>query len=197
MVPTLSTIGLSRTHICRFGAPAIHAVDPAIFSRRYFMRCMACGFCNDQCCNHGVDIDVGNAERLIALGPEFEARVGVPRENWFSTAPETDLEFPTGGYLRTQVRGGKCVFAARGGRGCIIHAYCFEKNLDYHALKPLVSILFPLTFENGVLVPSSEIADGSLVCGGNGPTLYDGVREELRYYFGDDFVCELDQLARR
>ena len=78
-----------------------------------------------------------------------------------------------------------------------IHAYAIEKGIDYHALKPLVSTLFPVTFEQGVLVPSSEAVDGSLICCGEGATLYEGARGELGYYFGGDFVLELDSVAAR
>ena len=59
----------------------------------------------------------------------------------------------------------------------------------------MVSILFPLTFEQGVLVASSEVLDGTLICAGAGPSCYDGAREELRYYFGDALVLELDALS--
>ena len=59
----------------------------------------------------------------------------------------------------------------------------------------MVSILFPLTFEQGVLVASNEVIDGTLICSGAGPSCYDGAREELRYYFGDALVLELDALS--
>ncbi len=190
----MATIGLSREYPCRTGAPAIHAVDPAIFALRYFMSCMACGFCNDQCCDHGVDVDLENAQRLLGLGPEFEARVAAPSSEWFTRDPVCDEEFPSGTHVRTRVRNGKCVFVSTGGRGCSIHAYCLEKGIDYHTLKPMVSTLFPVTFERGVLVPSAEAVDGSLICSGKGATLYEGVRGELEYYFGVEFVAELDAL---
>jgi hypothetical protein len=105
-----------------------------------------------------------------------------------------DPEFPSGAYGRTRAANGKCVFANRTGRGCRIHAWCLEQGLDYHLYKPMVSILFPLTFEHGALVPSPEAVDGSLLCSGDGVCLYDGVRGELRYYFGDELVAALDVL---
>ena len=191
----MAVVRLSRSYVCRDGAPVIHAVDTAIYSLRYFMRCMACTFCNDQCCDHGVDVDLGNAKRLLELGPEFSARVTAPPSDWFTSEPVSDAEFPSGGHVRTRTRNGKCVFISRDGRGCTIHAYAIEKGIDYHALKPLVSTLFPLTFEHGALVPSSEAVDSSLVCSGEGATLYEGVRGELGYYFGDQFVGELDAIA--
>lgn len=188
-------IALARAYPSTFGAPVIHAVDERIFSLRYFAKCMTCGFCNDQCCSYGVDIDVANMDRLRGLGASFEAFAGAPERDWFTPALTLDSEFPSGMHGRTRSVDGKCVFADRKARGCRIHAFCIEHDLDYHLYKPLVSILFPLTFEFGALVPSPETLDGTLACNGQGETLYDGVRVELAYYFGATFVTELDALA--
>jgi hypothetical protein len=191
----MAVVELARTYTCVQGAPVIHSVDMAIFSLRYFAHCMDCTFCNDQCCTYGVDIDLGNAVRIAALGEDFSSRIAAPRTEWFTETVADDAEFPTGRYLRTRTVDGHCVFHAPGGRGCIIHAYAIEKGIDYHELKPLVSTLFPATFEHGVLVPSSEVVDGSLRCSGEGPSVYDGVRQELLHYFGAAFVAELDALS--
>jgi NAD-dependent dihydropyrimidine dehydrogenase PreA subunit len=185
---------LDSEYPCAMGGPVLTAVDPRIFSLRYFTHCMACGFCHDACCDHGVDIDVENAARLRALPKEFHDRVGAPAADWFTAEVITDREFPGGAHVRTAIRNGACIFRNAAGRGCTIHAYCLEQGLDYHSLKPMVSVLFPVTFENGVLTASGEAADGSLVCAGTGPSLYDGARDELRYYFGDGLIAELDQL---
>ena len=187
-------IPLARNYESVMGGPVLSAVDPAIFRLRYFTRCMACDFCHDACCEHGVDIDLGNAERLKALPRDFHERIGLPVEDWFTGTVTADPEFPGGAHVRTRVRNGTCVFRNRDARGCAIHGYCLEKGLDYHLLKPMVSVLFPVTFEGGVLTAAGEAADGSLVCGGEGPSLYDGARGELGYYFGDALLAELDTL---
>jgi hypothetical protein len=192
----MSLIALSRAYACHLGAPVLHAVDTAIFRARYFAYCMDCGFCHDACCAHGVDIDVANVERLRAAPRDFHDRVGVPAAQWFTGPATADAEFPGGAYLRTAVRDGACVFRDRKGRGCVIHAWCVQSGVDYHAFKPMVSTLFPVTFERGVLQLSDELADGSLVCAGEGPSCYDGARTELRHYFGNDLVVELDSLSR-
>jgi hypothetical protein len=188
-------ITLGQEHRCIFGAPLIRTVDPRIFTLRYFARCVDCGFCHDQCCDYGVDIDAANMERLRDLGAAFETHVGAPQSAWFAPGITDDGEFPSGRHGRTRSVDGKCIFADRSGRGCRIHAWCVQNGLDYHFYKPLVSILFPVTFEHGALVPSPEAVDGSLVCSGDGPSLYDGVRDELTYYFGSAMVAELDVLA--
>jgi hypothetical protein len=190
-------VALDGKYPCALGGPVLRAVDPRIFTLRYFTHCMGCGFCHDACCDHGVDIDVENAARLRALPREFHDRIGLPAEGWFTAEVIPDREFPGGAHVRTIVRNGACVFRGSAKRGCAIHAYCLEQGLDYHSLKPMVSVLFPVTFEDGVLTASGEAADGSLVCAGTGPSLYEGAREELRYYFGNGLIGELDQLKAR
>ncbi|HEY1838033.1 MAG TPA: YkgJ family cysteine cluster protein [Rhizomicrobium sp.] len=187
-------IALRAAYPSVFGAPVLRAIDPAIFSYRYFTHCMSCTFCADACCSYGVDIDVQNIARLNALGSDFDDYVGVPRGQWFSRQTWKDPEFPGGANGRTRAQGGACVFLDRKKRGCKIHAYSLDKGIDYHRLKPLVSVLFPLTFEDGALVPASEVTEKSLICAGQGPSLYEGVRGELAYYFGDAFVREADAI---
>src|SRR5262249_22981184 len=148
----------------------------------------------DQCCAHGVDIDRDNASRLMDLGKAFEDFVGAAKEEWFEDDVAADDEFPARFYLRTRVRGTHCVFHDSVGRGCKIHAWSLKQGLDHRTLKPMVSLLFPLTFEQGVLVPSTEVLDRSLVCAGSGDSLYDGGRDELRYFFSQALVDELDAL---
>ena len=188
-------ISLGRDYPSVFGAPVIRTVDERIFSLRYFACCMACGFCGDQCCSYGVDIDADNMERLRSLGPAFEAFAGLPQAAWFTPELTDDAEFPSGRYARTRSVDGKCIFVDRQARGCRIHAWCLQNGLDYHLYKPMVSILFPVTFEYGALVPSPETLDGTLACNGEGESLYAGVRDELAYYFGVGFVVALDALA--
>ena len=58
----------------------------------------------------------------------------------------------------------------------------------------MVSCLFPLTFNDGLLHPSDEVNDGTLVCSDQGPSLYRGVRNEIGYDFEETLLLELDQL---
>jgi hypothetical protein len=189
-------IALSKAYPCKKGGPVLVAVDERIFTRRYYRDCMACSFCHDACCSHGVDVDLDEARALMVAPEKLRRMVGIPAHQWFTEVAVADKEFPSGRHVRTQVHDGACVFRNRKGRGCLIHAFCLEEKIDYHSLKPMVSVLFPLTFDRGVLGPSAEILDDSLVCAGTGPSCYDGVRDELLYYFGKDFVRELDGLKK-
>jgi hypothetical protein len=192
--PVAAALGLSRPFASRYGAPIIREVDPRIFQLTYFTHCLACDFCHDQCCEHGVDVDFLHLDAILRHADALEAYSGIPRVRWFVRAQEVDEELPGGGSTRTRVRNGACVFLKRNGRGCWIHAYCLDQGIDYHELKSLVDCLFPITFAAGLLCPADEAADGSLVCTGEGPSLYRGLREELRYYFGPRLVAELDRL---
>jgi hypothetical protein len=187
---------LSRSYACRWGVPVVARVDTAIFVNRYFERCLQCSYCFDSCCQYGVDVDVHNVARLREHARDLEEYTGVPEHRWFEPTWQDDAEFPGGRFTRTRVEGGACVFRNRapGGRGCTIHSFSLERGIDYHELKPMVSVLFPVTFDDGLLHCSTEIADRSLQCVDDGPTVYRGVRGEIAWYFGADLVGELDEL---
>lgn len=185
---------LSRAFAARHGQPVLTCIDPRIFTMRYFGTCMACAFCNDWCCSHGVDVDGVVADRILAEADDIEAFVGVPRAGWFERT-RRDEEMPGGTVRRTRTVNGACVFLNRAGRGCRLHAYALAHGRDYHEVKPLVSALFPLTFGGGMLTIADELETQTLVCAGEGPSAYDASRNELLYYFGPDCVAELDRLA--
>src|SRR3569832_424717 len=106
----MSVVALWREHASIITAPVLREVDTRIFGLRYFTLCMACGFCNDQCCSYGVDIDFDNAQELRGLGEGFRNFVGVPEEDWFTGELVEDVVFLFGCYTRTQTRGSHCVF---------------------------------------------------------------------------------------
>lgn len=134
-------------------------------------------------------------DRILAQADLLEPIIGRPRESWFRSAVVQDDDFPGGAATRTAVVDGGCVFRRRGARGCALHAFALDRGEDYHAIKPMVSALFPVTFGGGALVCSEELAEGSLVCAGAGPTAYEMARGELGHYFGEALVAELDRLA--
>ena len=134
-------------------------------------------------------------DRILARAGDIAPRVASPPSAWFEPALSVDADFPGGAATRTTVVDGRCVFLRRDARGCVLHAISLENGDDYHELKPMVSSLFPVTFGGGALLCSDELADASLVCAGEGPTAYDMARAELRFYFGDELVTELDGLA--
>jgi hypothetical protein len=187
-------VQLQKSYPSSLGNPIIDSIDDRIFEIRYFQDCMGCTFCSDRCCQWGVDVDEANVKRILAEDG-LKAWVKWDSAEWFGEIQE-DPEFPSGAFRRTGVKGGKCVFLNPAGRGCLIHSYSLAVGQDYHELKPMISSLFPLTFDQGNLRPAHDVLSGELVCLNYGdlqPSLYDGSRDELAWYFGD-LVLELDAL---
>jgi hypothetical protein len=193
----MATYDLSRPYAARDGAPVLTQVDSEIFEIRYFTRCMECGFCKDRCCQYGVDVDAENHARILARADAIEPFVGVPRDRWFTGTWTEDREYPGGKNTRTAVENGTCVFKNKNGRGCALHTFSLERGLDYHEIKPFMSSLFPLSFLDGLLCAAEEAFDGELVCLGEGPTVYRGVRDEVVHYFGEELAAELDAMEAR
>ena len=193
----MKPLALPHAFPSRYGVPVLHAVAPEIFRRRFFTQCLDCTFCHDWCCQFGVDVDRYHVDRILTHAHALEAYVGVPPARWFTGAVEFESDSPGGETWRTAVIDGACVFLNRQGRGCLLHAYCLEQGIDHRELKSLVDGLFPLTFEAGGLCPADEALSGELVCLDTGLTLYRGMREDLRYYFGSQFVTVLDDLEQQ
>jgi len=189
-------IKLSKTYTGCFGKPVIDRVDPRIFVLHYFGNCMQCTTCKDECCSFGVDIDIKNIQRLQPFAEELEKYSGIAHEKWFQKEMTADLDYPGGLYTRVQGKNGHCIFLDTVNRGCIIHRFCLDRNIDYHLLKPIVSCLFPVTFDHRLLMPMLEIEEQSLVCQHSGMSLYHGVRGDLLYYFGNGFINELDLIQK-
>ncbi|MFN7130905.1 MAG: hypothetical protein ACK4N5_02410 [Myxococcales bacterium] len=183
-------------HVQLKSSERVRQVDTAVFTLRYFARCMACTFCHDACCAHGVDLDVAERDRILAEAASLQPLVGFDAARWFESDEWPDAEYPSGRYTRTAVVDGACVFLNRAGRGCLLHLWALKHGRDYHALKPMFSALFPLTFDQGVLQPADDVTE-DLVCAGKGETLYRAARAELLHYFGTALVAELDALEAR
>jgi hypothetical protein len=189
-------VRLPRAFPSRDGVPVIERVDTLIFTTRYFTHCLQCGFCHDWCCSHGVDVELPRVTAILDHAEGLEAFTGIGRERWFVPGVERDAGFPGGGARRTRVEDGACVFLRRAGRGCLIHAYCLDRGIDYHQLKSMVDCLFPVTFDDDLLCAADEVTDGELVCMDQGPSLFRGVEPELAYYFGTDCVAALAEVER-
>ena len=93
--------------MARDGAPVVHTVDTAIFTRRYFGHCMRCDFCADACCEHGVDVSVVERDRILARAAEITPRVGLDPSAWFEPTTTDDADFPGGAATRTTVVNGR------------------------------------------------------------------------------------------
>lgn len=190
-------IKLKKSYPSIHGLPVIHSVDTDIFDLTYFMKCMECTFCKDQCCEWGADIDMQNVNRIMKHEKELEEFTGIKSSNWFDRSElKWDHEYPGGEYIRTTYDPEKdyCVFLNHKSRGCMLHSFALEKGIDYHEVKPFFCSMFPVTYFEGVLLTPEEIDEKLTACLGDGPSLYRGSRDEIKHYFGEEIVSELDEI---
>lgn len=188
-------IPLSKEYVS--GNLAISFVHRDIFLKTYFARCLECNFCQDWCCSFGADIDVQNVEKIQQHQEEILPFIRPPEGEWFDGEYTYYEEYAGNMHTRINTQGPRCVFIGKDQRGCGLHRYAISKGMDYHEIKPLVCILFPLSFEEGILIIAPELDDDSLVCAGVGASAHQSLRSELQYYFGQEFVEELDHIERR
>lgn len=154
---------------------------------------MQCTFCNDQCCDYGADIDMLNVDRIMNYRDELEKYTHIRTEDWFyKKRRRWDAEYPGHVYTRTTKKNNACIFHNPKGKGCMLHSFALDNGIDYHELKPFFCSVFPVTYFDGVLMTPEEIDEKSLACMSEGYTLYQGAREEIKYYFGEEIVGELD-----
>jgi Fe-S-cluster containining protein len=187
-------IPLSKEYLS--GNMAISFVHRDIFLKTYFAQCLQCNFCHDWCCSFGADIDIQNVERIEQRKEEILPFVRPPEGEWFEADYTYYEEYAGNQYTRINPQGPRCVFISKDQRGCGLHRYAVSKGMDYHEIKPLVCILFPLSFEEGILSLAAELHDNSLVCSGEGYSAYQSMRNELDHYFGRELVEELDGVEK-
>lgn len=178
------------------GPMLISFVHRDIFLKTFFARCLDCNFCYDQCCSYGADIDRQNVEKIQQRKEEILPFVRPPEGEWFDSEYSYYEEYTGGEYTRIRTQGPRCIFISKDQRGCGLHRYALSKGMDYHEIKPLVCILFPLSFGEGVLSVSPELDDNSLICSGSGISAYQAMKNELEYYFGRELVEELDGIEK-
>jgi len=171
----------------------ISQVDEEIFRRRYFARCLECHFCDDGCCNYGCTVDRAEVEQILSYRLGLEPMLKVPVAGWFQEGMTRNVNYPSGETTRTVVYHDKCVFYSADSRGCLLERFAQGEGLDPHQLKPIVCCLFPLRWQQGCLFVSNFLDE--LPCNGQGISVFQAQKSELRARLGADFVAELEAAA--
>jgi hypothetical protein len=144
--------------------------------------------CGDVCYIRGEDVSKREYQLIVEHRKEIESLLDMPLDNLLPYRFVSDDDFSEGGYTHTMVIDDMCSFHIKTGRGCVLHTF---------KIKPMVGSLFPMTFNCGLLSPSKEIFYNLDDCHNYGKTLYEGGKNDLLYYFGRDFIQELDELSKR
>jgi Fe-S-cluster containining protein len=184
-------IKLNHEYPSRYKVPIIKYVDDTIFTQHSFcsLNCMK-DKCKDLCCYRGEDISESEIAKIIKYKKQLQPLLTIPLEQCFGLAFTNDEDYPSGSYTRTKVINNKCVFLKD--KGCILHTIAISNGVDFHGIKPISGSLFPVSFNYGLLQPSHEITWNLDDCHTYGKTLYHSARNDLKYYFGDEFISELD-----
>jgi Fe-S-cluster containining protein len=171
----------------------ISEVDEEIFRKKYFAHCLSHPFCRDICCSYGCQIDMAEVNRILAYAGQLEAKFGIPASQWFEEEVIKDADYPSGEAVRTKIHRGKCAFHDHEVLGCGLHRFATQEGMDQHLIKPMICALFPVTWEKGHLFVSSFLDE--LPCRDQGVPIFEAQKDELRVYFGEDLVSELEQIA--
>jgi Fe-S-cluster containining protein len=185
---------LSRPYAPRVGVMVVERIDTRLFIDTYFAACMDCTFCHDLCCQYGATVEMPLKEAILARAEELEPVIGRPSSEWFDDEFQEDSDYAGGGYVRTRVYDGRCVFLNRKGRGCLLHSHALTHGIPVHEIKPLACNLFPIGWGDGALTVPPEIDERELICLGPGPTLYRSARADVLYYYGSELIQELDSM---
>lgn len=182
-------------------------VDELIFTQGFVDYCNI-DKCGGGCCHSGVYADLGEHALILEHASEIAAVMDETQDTdpstWFDDEIVDDSDFPSGKAIGTQVHnrdGGisgfteGCVFLDKR-HFCSIQVAAVEAGLHRWAWKPKYCILFPVTVVEGTITYDDSHSEDLHHCGPKGSanyvhSVYESMREELRYFVGD---AEFDKL---
>lgn len=175
------------------------SVNEQLFQRGFAPGCSMMQ-CDGSCCKGGVYADVSERDNILAHADLIKASMEPWQEHdssrWFDAEEETDLDFPSGRAIGTQVRESGCVFLNGNGH-CVLQIAAVSSGQSKYALKPFYCFGYPITIENGDLcLDELEYAKRSQCCSSVGQskgtlTPIEVCDEELRFMLGEEGMEEL------
>jgi hypothetical protein len=187
---------LSQDYKSICGLPVISFVDTEIFTMRYpETGCLEMG-CRDVCCSGGAIMDYIHFNKLRkTFGSTLPVSI-----DWDSFHFIEDPYYPGGMGCYTLFDNNRCMFQREEGAGCIIHAHCIERGIDFREYKFFTCCFFPCEVNTvglyqNVLTPGYELRypEFDLPCKKGGrTTVYEKAKEDITYYFGPILIEELE-----
>jgi hypothetical protein len=188
-------------------------VDTQLLQARPIRRCLP-GECQSHCCGWGVDLNVKEAEDILAHAELVQPHLPPERRDpalWFDDTNHAEYDHPDGGRLTgtsvvddaTHPTGHNCLFL-RADRKCALQVAGIAAGEHPWRYKPFYCASHPLTFDHKKVTLDDTnplylkggschrpTADGATV------PVYQLFEPEMRLLLGDDGYAELDALARR
>lgn len=173
-------------------------IDPVIFTQGFVPGCNI-AVCRGQCCDYGVYVDKDFKETILGYEKEIvDVMCDEQPKNtdaWFEKEIEKDPDFPSGFAIGTEVYvtpegKQKCVFKDSSNY-CSLQVAAVKMGLHKWAIKPLHSILYPLTIVDNTLTYDDSHSGKMDYCGLHHPenftqTVFEAMTEELIYVLGRD-----------
>ncbi len=183
-------------------------VDELIFTQGFVHYCDI-SKCGGGCCHSGVYADLGERDEILrhadAIGAAMDETQDADTETWFDGEIIDDSDFPSGQAIGTEVMDRDsgvsgftegCVFLDKR-HFCSIQVAAVNAGLHRWAWKPKYCILFPITVAEGVLTYDDGHSEDLNYCGPTGSgeyvhSVYEAMREELRYFLGETEFGKLE-----
>lgn len=184
-------------------------IDTIIFKQGFVPGCDI-GICGGQCCDWGVYMD-RDFQKVIM---EYEVQIKESmdefqpkdKSKWFEKELEIDKDFPSGFALGTELyvnsKGTtQCVFKDKNNY-CTLQVIAMKKGNHKWSIKPKYCILYPLTVIDNILTYDDEHSKKLEYCGIDKThnftqTVYEAMREEIKYVFGEDCYDFLEDYFRK
>lgn len=178
-------------------------VDELIFTQGFVQYCDI-DKCGGGCCHSGVYTDTAEYERILEHTAQIQDSMDETQNRdpstWFDGEWIDDNDFPSKRATGTAVHerdGGisnfteGCVFLDKR-HFCSIQVAAAKEGLHRWAWKPIYCILFPITVVEGTITYDDSHSEDLNYCGPTGygtyvHSAYESMREELRYFLGDEF----------
>lgn len=167
-------------------------IDPKIFTFKFSCKCTG------ECCHYGVYTDLKEHNHIIEIKdkiiPLMDETQPKNYKVWFEE-PEKDDTFDSGVAVGTDLYNDKCVFLDKDGL-CTLQKLAMIEEVDKWNYKPLYCILYPLTIFENTLTIDDEHMERLKTCNISNnlqTSIYESCREELRHYFGEDGLEEIEE----
>ncbi len=187
-------------------------VDPQLLEARPIRRCLP-GECQSHCCGWGVDLNVKEAEDILAHAEVIQPHLPPERRDpalWFDGSSQPERDHPAGGTLTatnvikdsTHPTGHNCIFLLPD-RKCALQVASIAAGEHPWRYKPFYCASHPVTFTRQVVTLDDKnplyikggschrpTADGATV------PVYKLFEPEVRLLLGDEGYAQLDALAQ-
>ncbi len=172
-------------------------IDPLIFTYPFVPRCDIC-ICSGECCWYGVYMDLKEMETILdkkdLIKKQMDETQITDESKWFEPILE-DGDFESGYCAGTEIYNHKCVFLDKNGF-CSLQKAAISENEFKWKYKPIYCVLFPLVVFEGKFTIDDTHLERMHYCSkskNHKSTIFEAMKEEIRYFFGEEGFSELLQ----